>query len=176
MLSNLVFKSCIQALLHSFAYQDCFASQSVSPSQPVWVTLWWSHCVGHNVRVTLYVSHLCVLYFECSLFVCQLFQFMLFVLIFAKYVVFWCFHNSQMGQLWQVLYGSWLCHSQKSSTLLPKLFDNFGLKYRIRIVASKLYTNNFSTSKLHETKNAFKPFRPSSRKVKFEGMSSYTVG
>ena len=73
----------------------CVASLSVSSVLPPYLC--------HLCRlpnVSHYLCHImCVI---CCVICCQLWQ---------SFVTFWV--TLQGGQLWQVMYGSWLCHSQK---------------------------------------------------------------
>ena len=79
----------------------------------VWVTLCGPYCVGHIVWVTLCGSH-CVGHI---VWVVQMWHYWIIILvIFGKYDI-WVSVRSKVGQLWQVLYGSWLLgHSQKLTT------------------------------------------------------------
>ena len=46
---SLIFQLCIQACLHSFAYQNWVTFPFGSPSQSVWVTLYITLCVSYFV-------------------------------------------------------------------------------------------------------------------------------
>ena len=100
MLSNFVFKLCILVCLHSCVYYGL----------PIWVAwvaflLCGSDCVDQNVFVNLCIT------FVSNLTVCVK------IYIFIK-----CHIN--MGYLCQVLYGSWLCHSQKEKMHIDQILNS----------------------------------------------------
>ena len=71
--------------------------------------------IFHNICVTLCVSHLC--HTICHICVTLCVTLCINYIIFAKYDKMLRSVNSQVWKLWQVLYGSWLCHSQKSNSI-----------------------------------------------------------
>ena len=109
----------------------------------VWITLCRSNCVGQIVWVILWESQ-CVdhnLFLKCVTFLWN-------VCYSVSFVCWWTRPIIEVGQLGQVLYGSWLCHSQKANC--------FFLWWNVICFQNQSYPSK-TAKLLSQTENVFRP-------------------